>query len=340
MPIRTLFTVLITMLFTGCTNTTETPFSQTAMSTITLNTCIESTTTPDIQTTEPTALSSQKTDYKKISSQEAMDMMSEDVIILDVRSQQEYDTEHIKDAILWDHNPYWYFSNGGKFAKAIIPNTDSTVLVYSRTGRWSLETAKQLIELGYTKVYDFGGIGDWTGETVKKQVQDPIEYVIKRRINEDMPEFIFNLQGERIGKRDYDPRLYIKISKITVTSTDGKLSQVLLMGENYIFDDGSYGIAFDDWNFDGYLDISMFAYPGGSMGNSPHYYWLWNSKQGKFVENTDLEDISEGCRVSITENNQIEALTKHGAMGYTIFYYEYENNNFILKKLEEHKADK
>ena len=42
-----------------------------------------------------------------------------------------------------------------------------TILVYCRSGRRSAASAKALAELGYTSVYDFGGIQDWTGEIVK-----------------------------------------------------------------------------------------------------------------------------------------------------------------------------
>ena len=49
-----------------------------------------------------------------------------------------------------------------------LPDKNKTVLLYCRTGRRSEIAAKTLIELGYTNVYDFGGITtDWTGEVVK-----------------------------------------------------------------------------------------------------------------------------------------------------------------------------
>lgn len=103
-----------------------------------------------------TLLSCSSSDYKKISAKEAKAMMDESgVIVVDVREQSEYDSGHIENAILMP------LGEIDDIAEAILPNKDSVVLVYCRSGNRSATAAEKLISLGYNNVYDFGGIIDW-----------------------------------------------------------------------------------------------------------------------------------------------------------------------------------
>lgn len=99
--------------------------------------------------------------YEQISQQEAKTMMdTQDVIILDVREQEEYDSGHIPGAVLL---PVGTISE--KTAAAVIPEKDSVVLVYCRSGNRSKTASAALAELGYTGIYEFGGINTWPYET-------------------------------------------------------------------------------------------------------------------------------------------------------------------------------
>lgn len=100
-------------------------------------------------------------EYKKITPQEAMQRMQGDAIILDVRTQEEYDSGHIPNAILLPDTEI------RSKAEALLPDKQKTILVYCRSGRRSAVAAKELVQMGYTQVYDFGGILDWPGEVVK-----------------------------------------------------------------------------------------------------------------------------------------------------------------------------
>lgn len=102
-----------------------------------------------------------KVEYKKITPQEAQEKMTEDSVILDVRTREEFDAGHINDAVLL---PDYEISDK---AADILPDKDRTILVYCRSGRRSQTAAMELIEMGYTQVYDFGGIIDWTGEITR-----------------------------------------------------------------------------------------------------------------------------------------------------------------------------
>ena len=98
--------------------------------------------------------------YLQITQEKAKEMMdTQDVIILDVREQSEFDTGHIPDAVLLPVG-----SITKDTATAVIPNLDSVVLVYCRSGNRSKTAATTLVELGYTNVYEFGGINTWPYE--------------------------------------------------------------------------------------------------------------------------------------------------------------------------------
>ena len=95
--------------------------------------------------------------YKQITQKEAKERMDEDgVVILDVREQGEYDAGHIKGAVLL---PVGTINE--TTAAAVIPSKDSTVLVYCRSGNRSRTASAALAKLGYTNIYEMGGINSW-----------------------------------------------------------------------------------------------------------------------------------------------------------------------------------
>jgi len=103
-----------------------------------------------------------KTEYIRISAEEAKTIIdSEDVIILDVRTQEEFDSGHIENAVLL---PVTEITDN---ADGVLPDKDAKILVYCRSGNRSATAARELIRMGYTNVYDFGGINTWPYETVK-----------------------------------------------------------------------------------------------------------------------------------------------------------------------------
>ncbi len=98
--------------------------------------------------------------YHQIPQEKAKEMMdTQDVIVLDVREQDEYDTGHIPGAILL---PVGIIAQDT--AAAVIAEQDSIVLVYCRSGNRSKTASEALADLGYTNVYEFGGINTWPYE--------------------------------------------------------------------------------------------------------------------------------------------------------------------------------
>jgi rhodanese-related sulfurtransferase len=76
-------------------------------------------------------------------------------VILDVRTKEEYMEGHFKDAILI---PDYDIKDNIRIK---MPDKHSPIFVYCRTGLRSEKACKIMIDLGYEKVYDFGGILNW-----------------------------------------------------------------------------------------------------------------------------------------------------------------------------------
>ena len=98
--------------------------------------------------------------YVNITAEEAKQIMDteEDYIILDVRTQEEYDQGHIPGAILIPDTEIKVK------AEDALTDKDQLLLVYCRSGRRSKLASEILVELGYTNIKEFGGIIDWPYE--------------------------------------------------------------------------------------------------------------------------------------------------------------------------------
>lgn len=101
--------------------------------------------------------------YDQISGAEAKALMDSEsgYIIIDARTQSEYDEGHIPGAVLI---PEYEIADR---AEKELPDKDQLILVYCRSGRRSKIAAEELVKLGYTNVKEFGGIIDWKYEIVK-----------------------------------------------------------------------------------------------------------------------------------------------------------------------------
>lgn len=97
--------------------------------------------------------------YKQITVATAQKIMAEETgyLIVDVRTDTEYYDKHIPGAVLI---PNEYIEDQ---PIPELPDKDQMLLVYCRSGRRSKDAARKLAEIGYTNVYEFGGIIYWPG---------------------------------------------------------------------------------------------------------------------------------------------------------------------------------
>lgn len=105
----------------------------------------------------------QSATYKTITPEDAKKIIegTEPYVLLDVRTQSEFDEGHIKGAKLIPD-----FEIVEK-SSTELPDKDALIIIYCRSGARSAGASKALISMGYTNVYDLGGIIDWPYETVK-----------------------------------------------------------------------------------------------------------------------------------------------------------------------------
>ena len=103
--------------------------------------------------------------YRQISMDDAVAMMAQETgyVILDVRRPDEFAAGHIPNAINVPNETI------GASEIPELPEKDQLIMVYCRSGRRSKEASEKLVKLGYTNIVEFGGILDYTGETVKPQ---------------------------------------------------------------------------------------------------------------------------------------------------------------------------
>ena len=98
--------------------------------------------------------------YEQIDQETAREMMvrADGHVVVDVRRQDEYDAGHIPGAILVPNETI------GEEMPEALPDLEQVILVYCRSGNRSKQAAEKLADIGYSNVYEFGGIIDWTGE--------------------------------------------------------------------------------------------------------------------------------------------------------------------------------
>lgn len=328
-------TLLCSLILAGCTSVAPTKH--------------ELLITPTI-TASPTSKNI-RAEYMKLDPEEAQALISDEVILLDVRTQEEYDEGHIAEAILL---PDYEVKDK---IESIVTDKKQTIIVYCRSGRRSELASKELIAMGYEKVFDLGGIFNWSGEIVgnwlypsyynyfgedlPSDIITPIDLTTVIKINDQMPEFTFHMTGNNIkkyGLSNDKTKYYImfddnEVDKITITDPTGALVQTIdnLTTANPATEEEKYGLSFEDWNFDGYIDIGLWTYPGGSMRNDPHYYWLWDNSIGQYVKNDELIEISNFSTISInTEEKRLECYTRYGAGEGGSQYFKYIDGNYVL----------
>lgn len=97
---------------------------------------------------------------QKITPEEAKQMMEQgEVLIVDVRSEEEYAQGHIRNAV---NVPLERIGDMNHYAKR-----DDALLVYCRSGKRSAQASERLLQDGFSRVYDFGGLLDWPYDIVK-----------------------------------------------------------------------------------------------------------------------------------------------------------------------------
>lgn len=82
----------------------------------------------------------------------------DDIILVDVRTADEFSLMRIPNSISIPLDEL------EESIAIIIPNKDQKIFVYCQSGNRSQTASQILVDLGYTNVYEIGGILDWAGD--------------------------------------------------------------------------------------------------------------------------------------------------------------------------------
>ena len=98
-----------------------------------------------------------KQDSYSVNYMEAKEKIINDgAILLDVRSEEEYNDKHIDGASLLPLDKI-----DSDSIAAIVNDKNSPIIVYCKSGNRSHQALLKLQELGYSKVYDLGAMSNW-----------------------------------------------------------------------------------------------------------------------------------------------------------------------------------
>lgn len=283
-----------------------------------------------------------------ISPQQAEEMMAQTgVMLLDVRTQEEFDNGHIEGAVLL---PYNQIEN---LAPTMLPDKAQTILIYCQSGRRSNIAAWALAGMGYSAVYDFSGIQNWHGPIVGPRnifynyfgvlpegTDVPFTFTMSEQITPYGPELEFVLHGYELRNymRNFDRTHFwawheYSVHTIYVNHIGGTPLQEITgleTRQSIMSEPQNFGLFFDDFNFDGYMDMTLFAFPGGTMRNAPSYFWLWCNELEQFVLCDFLTELSWGASIGANhELNIITTFTRGGPSHHYLGEYEYRNDEFV-----------
>jgi len=153
-------------------------------------------------------------------------------------------------------------------------------------------------------------------------------------IHDEIPPFTFRLMGRWVegwSSKGWAENTDIAIHVIQIIDTEGNITQEFdgLNAHVRYFTD-SFGLHFADYNFDGFLDMALYMFEGGSARNMPHYYWLWDKDSGQFVYNQKLTDLSMYTGLSIDEEHlRLRAFSRGGWSEQVEIFLEYHDGEFI-----------
>jgi len=113
----------------------------------------------------PEASASQVASPIKISAETAKGMMekNDEIILVDVRSQEENNEENIEGSRLLPDDQIL------EKAEEMFPDKEATYIIHCQSGKRSATASLDLISMGYSHIYDMGGIADWPYETTKSE---------------------------------------------------------------------------------------------------------------------------------------------------------------------------
>lgn len=165
--------------------------------------------------------------------------------------------------------------------------------------------------------------------TGNKENDKNIVVSIKEKIHSSLPEYTFNIYGQKKEQLFSANRIIVKHNKdVTV--------QEIAFEETETPDAEKLGLIIEDINFDGFKDIRIQQFlPAGS--NIPYYYWLWDKEAAQYIQNKELEEITSP-EIDL-EHETIKSTARSNAFTYIEREYKFLEGVLTLVKETEKVAN-
>lgn len=130
------------------------------------------------------------------------------------------------------------------------------------------------------------------------------------------------------------------VDRINIYNENNELIQTIdgFKTDTYIDKSFDYGFSVNDWNFDGYADISILQYHGGTALNAPTLYWLWDEEKSEYVYNEALTDLSQGTYVTVDEETK-EIIASYRYILHNPTTYIWKNDDLVPVRREFHEYE-
>lgn len=155
------------------------------------------------------------------------------------------------------------------------------------------------------------------------------------KIHEDMPKFTFlRFAGGCIEDESFYCFPLPRQVKIIIEDERGNVIQTI-SGLAQSIDFIKHGISFADFNFDGFLDISLLRWQDGAGALfANQYFWLWDSAVSQFVRNEQLMNLGHAGIYANQETRRLQTWLRTPGGGLFSFY-EYQGGVFELAFVHE-----
>lgn len=106
----------------------------------------------------------EKARQSRIKSPAALEKQQNGALIVDVRSEEDYESRHIADAVYMDRDRV------AEELPRLCADMESEIIFYCYSGKRSQEALETAQALGYMNVYNLGGIDDWSYDFEGKEM--------------------------------------------------------------------------------------------------------------------------------------------------------------------------
>ena len=226
------------------------------------------------------------------------------------------------DAVWVDRNNYPYEINYNLLNGVSITDEEFEIWYASVTSR----------ELIDWHPFTSESIQNLSSLITPRYIPQELSDAITLRIHPDMPEFtITRIAGDYISNAYYifpEPREV----KIIITDENGVIIQEI----NNLTQSkrsASGGLSFNDYNFDGYLDMRLMRWQDNAGGLLAHeYYWLWDTTLQQFVMHEQLMKIGHSAWLKADQDIQRIYVGNRYRGGHSHLEYEYRDGEFFVTR--------